>query len=164
MPAEKIFIGPRNRRVPAVVSAGKSTIPPAMKNHRFSLSLFTAIILIATPLLRAADEIRPDGPRPMGEHRERMGERLADELGLTDDQKARMKAIGDQERSEREALKADTTLSKEDRHAKMKEIHEKYRSQRDAVLTPEQLAKAEKMRGKFEKRRDRMEKRRDRSE
>lgn len=131
-----------------------------MKNHRFALPVFTAILLVAAPLVRAGDEPRP----PMGERMQKGGERLAEELGLTDEQKAKMKEIGEQERSELEVLRADTALSNEDRHARMKEIREKYRGQRDAILTPEQLAKAEKMRGKMEKRRDRMEKRRDRAE
>ncbi len=84
-----------------------------------------------------------------------MAERMGEALGLSDDQKAQMKAIGEQERAEMQALRADTALAKEDRKAKAQAVHEKYKAQRDALLTPEQKAKADKFR---EKGRERMEK------
>lgn len=125
-----------------------------MKNSRSLLLALSALLLSSLPALRAADQARPDGPPP-GERRERMGDRLAEALGLNDDQKAKMKAIGDQERSEMQALRADTALAKEDRRAKAQAIHEKYKAQRDALLTPEQKAKADQFR---EKGRERWEK------
>ncbi len=125
-----------------------------MKNSRSLLLALSALLLSSLPALRAADQARPDGPPP-GERRERMGDRMGEALGLNDDQKAKMKAIGDQERSEMQALRADTSVSKEDRRAKAQAIHEKYKAQRDALLTPEQKAKADQFR---EKGRERMEK------
>lgn len=125
-----------------------------MKNSRSLLLALSAMLLASLPALRAADQGRPDGPPP-GERRERMGDRMAEALGLNDDQKAKMKAIGDQERAEMQALRDDASLAKEDRRAKAQAIHEKYKTQRDALLTPEQKAKADQFR---EKGRERWEK------
>jgi Spy/CpxP family protein refolding chaperone len=125
-----------------------------MKNSRSLLLALSAVLISLTPALRADDQARPDGPPP-GERRERMGDRMGEALGLSDDQKAQMKAIGDQERAEMQALRADTALAKEDRKAKVQVIHQKYKAQRDALLTPEQKVKADKFR---EKGRERMEK------
>ncbi len=125
-----------------------------MKNSRSLLFALSAVLISLTPAVRAADEARPDGPPP-GERRERMGDRMAEALGLNEDQKAKMKAISEQERAEMQALRADTALAKEDRKAKAQAVHEKYKAQRDALLTPEQKVKADKFR---EKGRERMEK------
>ncbi len=105
------------------------------------------------------------GENAGGERRERLqqgADRMADELGLSDEQRTKIQELARQEKSELEALRADTALAKEDRKAKAHEIRENYRAQRHAVLTPEQRTKAEKMRGKFEKHRDRMERREER--
>src|SRR5689334_4260999 len=103
-----------------------------MKNSRFLSLTLGALLIAALPTLRAADENRPDGPPP-GERGGRMGDRMADELGLSADQKAKWKAIGEQERAEVKALRDDTAAAKDDRRAKMRAIHEKYKAQRDAV-------------------------------
>jgi periplasmic protein CpxP/Spy len=132
-----------------------------MKTHRFLLPALTALLLSSLPVLRADERPnRPDGPPP-GERREQMGARMAEALGLNDDQRVRLKAIGDQERAEMQALREDAATAKEDRRAKAQAIHEKYKAQRDAVLTPEQRAKADKMR---ERMGDRMQERRERME
>ncbi len=132
-----------------------------MKNHRSLLVALGAIVLVLTPALRAGDTPRPDGPPPH-ERRERMGDKMAEMLGLSEDQKTKMKQIGDQERIELDALRDNTALGKDERRTQAKAIHEKYKAQRDAVLTPEQKAKAEQMRAKMDDRRERMEKRMER--
>lgn len=112
--------------------------------------LALAAVLAAVPHL-----VRADTPPPEA-RRERMQEgaqRMADELGLNEDQRAKWKSYAEQERTELEALKADTTVAKEARRAKAGEIHKKYRDLRQAVLTPEQRTKANQMRDKIEKRR-----------
>jgi len=113
--------------------------------------IFTFVtVLAALPTLRAGEETPPP------ERREKLregGERMADELGLTDEQRAKMKPLFAQERAEIDAVRADTSLAKEARRAKAGEIHRKYREQRDAILTPEQKAKADKMRENFGKHR-----------
>lgn len=110
--------------------------------------------LLLPGALSAAEKDQPSRP-PKGEMREKMGDRMADKLGLTDDQKSRMKEINAQERAEMEALRSAGQAEQADRRAKAQAIHEKYRAQRDAILTPEQRAKAESMREKWEQRGER---------
>ncbi len=109
--------------------------------YRPFLILSVAGLLASLPAISRADDTPPP---PSAEHRRERGpnlERIAAELGLTDDQKAKWKGLMDQERAEMEALRADTSVAKEDKRAKGGEIRKKYRDLRNAVLTPDQLAK-----------------------
>ena len=130
------------------------------KRYHPSLTFAIGVLLASLPAAYAADSeaTPPTTPEARREKMEKGAERMADALGLTDDQKTKFKAINQQEKSEMETLKANTALSKEDRHAQAEAIHQKYRGQRDALLTPEQKVKADKMRERMEKRRERHEK------
>jgi len=122
----------------------------SLLRRRPGMILTLAALLAAGPTLGLADESAPSDRR---EKMQQGADRMADELGLTSEQRAKMKLLFQQERAELEALRADTSLAKEDRRAKAGEIHRKYKDLRDAILTPEQKAKADKMRENFEKRR-----------
>jgi len=135
------------------------------------------LALLATPALRAGNE---PAPAPTGqpasheemrdrtvdhmleqrERRQEMGERMAKELGLTADQKTKMKGLLRQQRTAAEAIMDDEALSRDQRRAKLRELGQNNEAQRRAVLTPEQQKKADEMRArareKFEHRRERM--------
>jgi protein CpxP len=128
----------------------------------FSLA---GLLLLAVPFLRAADETAaPAAPadQPKHERRERgpggpggpgaMWERAAKELGLTADQEAKWKEIGEQERAAAKPIFDDTSLSRENRRAKLMEANKPFGEQRRAVLTPEQQAKFDEMRAKMRER------------
>ena len=118
--------------------------------YRPGVILALAALLAAVPTLVRADEA------PAEARREKMKEgaqRMADELGLTPDQREKWKSYVEQERAELEALKADTAVAKEARRAKAGEIRQKYRDLRQAVLTPEQRTKSDQMRERMEKHR-----------
>lgn len=105
--------------------------------------------LFTLPALRADDSAAggpPDGKR--AERRERMGDRMADGLGLSEDQKAQMKQLNEQERSELQALGPRENMSDENR-AKAKAIRQSYMEKRQALMTPEQREKAKAMREKM---------------
>jgi Spy/CpxP family protein refolding chaperone len=128
-----------------------------MKNLLRSIVLVLGAALLILPALRAEDVPPggpgggpPDGKREM--RREKMGDRMAHELGLSDDQKAKWKEIGQQEKSELDALKANTTLAKDDKRAQFETIRKTYMGKRDGLLTPEQLVKAKAMREKMKQR------------
>ena len=59
-------------------------------------------------------------------------------LNLTDDQQAKIKPILENETTQMQSLRSDTSLSQEDRMAKMKQIHENTKSQINPILTPDQ--------------------------
>ena len=81
-----------------------------------------------------------------------MMEHAAKELGLTADQEAKWKAIGEQERTALKALRDDTSVAKEDKRAKMQELNKGFADQRRAVLTPDQATKFDEMRAKMRER------------
>jgi periplasmic protein CpxP/Spy len=59
-------------------------------------------------------------------------------LNLTDDQKAQVKKIREDSKTQMDALKSDTTLTPDQRQAKAKEIHKSSHEQIVQLLTPEQ--------------------------
>ncbi len=122
------------------------------------LLCLAGLLLLAVPFLRAADESSapPPGDGPKHERRERgpgaMQRHAVKELGLTAEQEAKWKQIGQQERTALQALRDDTSLSKEDRRAKAMETNKSFAAQRRALLTPEQQAKFDDMRATMRKR------------
>ncbi len=130
-----------------------------MKNSLKYLVLALGAALLTLPALRAEETTGGtpaggpgDGRREM--RREKMGDHMAEELGLSAEQKAQFKEINQQEKAELEALHKDTAMAKEDRHAKAEAIRKSYMEKRQALMTPEQREKAGKMREKMEKRRE----------
>ena len=77
---------------------------------------------------------------------------MGDELALTEDQKARIKELNQQEKAELKALH-DSNAEKEDKRAQLDAIRKSYLDKREAVMTPEQRDKARQMREKLEQRR-----------
>jgi Spy/CpxP family protein refolding chaperone len=66
------------------------------------------------------------------------GHGMMKSLNLSDDQKAQMKKIHEDARSQVEAVRADSSLSEADRQAKIHAIHRSTMRQVRGVLTPEQ--------------------------
>ena len=127
-----------------------------------SLALALGSFFLALPAATAGDAAAPGGER-----RERLqhgADRMAEELGLNESQKTQIKDLAQKERAELEALRGTGAQDKEAKRSQAQAIRDKYRDQRHAILTPDQRAKAEKMKGKFEKHRDRKDRRDDRRE
>ncbi|MBI2498327.1 MAG: hypothetical protein HYV75_10600 [Opitutae bacterium] len=131
-----------------------------MKTSLKHLLSLAGLLLLAVPFLRAADEPAAPVPGDQPKH-ERRGERrgpgammehAAKELGLTAEQEAKWKEIGQQERTALQALRADTTVAKEDKRAKAMEINKGFAEQRRALLTPEQQTKFDDMRARMRER------------
>ncbi len=77
-------------------------------------------------------------------------EKMAQELGLTDQQKQQMKALQQDQRKQMKAVRDDSSLSQEQKQAKVKEIHKAGMEKRDALLTPEQREKIQHLRAENE--------------
>jgi len=115
--------------------------------------------LLTLPSLNA--QAGPDGPGGEGRREMRpgqMGERMADELGLTEAQRTSLKALNQEELAAMKALRDDTSVAKEDKRAQLQELRKGYMEKRQALMTPEQRTKAEAMRKHMA---ERMEKRRE---
>jgi len=98
------------------------------------------------------------GPPPGGGGRGGMNparrlEMMQKQLNLSPEQSTAVKAILDDEQAKMEALRSDTTTSREDRRSKMTGIHEAEKTKIEAVLTKDQNVKYEAMEARMRDRR-----------
>lgn len=119
-----------------------------MKMHKVSLlaALAAGALLAFTPNVRAQDKgehaARPEGGPRAGQAGDRL-KKLAEELNLTADQKAKVEAAM---KEQREAMQAKKDATQEERRAAGKEAREKMNAKMKEILTAEQYAKWEKIR------------------
>jgi len=81
------------------------------------------------------------GGRERGKHMEK----LAEALGLTDQQKTQLRDLFKSHRSELKAIREDETLSKKEKHEKMKAVMLEIKQQAQSFLTPDQQQKWDQM-------------------
>jgi periplasmic protein CpxP/Spy len=123
-----------------------------MSNSRWSI--LTILVLLAAGLTFAQTSQESQAPAPdkhagmhhQGESADQHMQMLSEKLNLTDDQKAKIKPVFQDQMQQMKAVREDSSLSEEQRRAKMKSIHESFHDQVNAVLTPEQQAKFKEMR------------------
>jgi Spy/CpxP family protein refolding chaperone len=65
----------------------------------------------------------------------------ADDLGLSADQKAKMKEIGQSFKGKMKAIKTDASLSKDQKKAQIGEVAKSHETELKAIMTPEQFTK-----------------------
>ena len=129
-----------------------------MKNFIKILLLSSATLACALPALRSEDT-NPAGGAPetgreeFGGRFRKRGEHIAKELGLTDDQKAQMKALGEEQKAAADAVRADASLTDDLKKQKVKQIRQDFKAKRESLLTPDQKKKADEMRANFEEHR-----------
>ncbi len=87
---------------------------------------------------------------------ERMLKRMEANLGLSAEQKEKIRPILQEEIEEMKAIRNDTTLTRTQKREKMQEMRDRYHAKIGEQLTPEQRQKADAMR---EKAKERWEKR-----
>ena len=74
------------------------------------------------------------------------GQKFAEALNLTPEQKADLKSLRDNEKQQAEAIKSDSSLSADQKKAKLKELRKSSHQQMMAKLTPDQQKKFKEMR------------------
>jgi Spy/CpxP family protein refolding chaperone len=118
---------------------------------KFCWSTLTILAVFATGLLLAgqtstAPQTSPQGHEAMGAMSpEAHLQMLSEKLNLTEDQKAKLKPIFQDQAQQLKAVQEDASLPPEQKAAKKKAIHEKMHDQINAVLTPEQQEKFKEM-------------------
>ena len=123
-----------------------------MSNSRWST--LTILVLLVAGLTFAQTSQQSQAPTPdkhtgihhNGESADQHLQMLSEKLNLTDDQKAKLKPILQDQMQQMKTVHEDSSLSEEQKQAKMKSIHESLHNQINAVLTPEQQAKFKQMR------------------
>jgi periplasmic protein CpxP/Spy len=115
--------------------------------------IFAAMLL---SLSVAAFAQSPDTQASQGEHQGRgrgqgmnadeQLQRMSRMLNLTDDQKAKIKPILEEQSNKMHELMQDTSISQQDKRSKFQEIHQNTMSQIKPILTPDQQQKLANMR------------------
>ena len=100
----------------------------------------TALQAQDTPSTNTPSQTPPAGPRMRNNF-----DGISKALSLTDDQKTKVKPIIDDMGQQIRDLRGDSTLSSSEKRTKMKDIREATTAKLKDILTPEQLAKWEKM-------------------
>lgn len=116
-------------------------------------SIFAILVLSAAGLTFAGTSQEPQAPAPgkqAGMHHgmesaDQQLQMLSEKLSLTDDQKAKIKPILEDQMKQMKAVHEDTSLSADQKRDKMKSIHDSSHEQINAVLTPEQQTKFKEM-------------------
>ena len=119
---------------------------------KFCWSTLTVLVVLATALFltgqtATAPQTPPQGHEAMGStgSPEAHLQMLSEKLNLTEDQKAKLKPILEDQAEQLRSLRNDTSLTPEQKAAKKKAIHETTHDQINAVLTPDQQAKFKEM-------------------
>ena len=118
---------------------------------KYCWSALTVSIVLATGLFlagqtNAAPQKSPQGHEAMGaSSAEAHLQMLSEKLNLTEDQKAKLKPIFEDQGQQLKAVQDDASLTPEQKAAKKKAIHEKMHDQINTVLTPEQQEKFKEM-------------------
>lgn len=100
------------------------------------------VALFVSSIAAFAEDEKPKAARGPGERLKEMSEKL----GLTEEQKEKVKAIFEKNLPKMKELRADAALSPEDKRVKMGEIRKSEGAEIRALLTPEQQAKMKEMR------------------
>ena len=110
----------------------------------FALVVNTFAQADATPAPLQSVGTQGEGKPKMGKG-DRKAKHAADELGLSADQKAKMKEIGQSLKGKMKAIKTDESLSKDQKRMQMGEVAKLHQADVKAILTPEQATKWEAM-------------------
>jgi periplasmic protein CpxP/Spy len=122
-----------------------------MSNVRWSIFAILALSAAGLTFARTSQESQAPVPNKHvgmhhnGESVDQHLQMLSEKLNLTDDQKAKLKPILQDQMQQMKTVHEDSSLSPEQKRTKMKSIHESFHDQINAVLTPEQQTKFKQM-------------------
>ncbi len=110
----------------------------------YAASLLLAALLVPSIQAQAQDRPARDGKHRAGAAGDRI-QHLTEQLSLTADQQAKVKAIYAEQATAMKELANDTSLSEQDRRSKRMELMRGANAKVRAVLTPEQQTKFDQM-------------------
>lgn len=125
---------------------GLLTLHPSMSRWMLAAGLGAAVALGAPVRASAQDDGGTAWESGHRHHRRGMRAhwgRMADELGLTEAQRAALRGVMTRAREQRRGLRE---LAPEERWAAMRRLHEQVRAEMARILTPEQQARAQALR------------------
>jgi Spy/CpxP family protein refolding chaperone len=107
--------------------------------------LLTSLSAFSQDTTQPATTPRPRHNHAQPDRSEQKLKRLTKKLGLTDEQKEKLRPILQDEDKQMSSLDSDTALTAQQKHKKMREIRMASKAQMDDILTPEQKEKMPKM-------------------
>jgi periplasmic protein CpxP/Spy len=126
-----------------------------MKTNKISLLAMLALGGLVTFGTLAKAEDTNTAAKPPGDHQgppggprggmQDRGAKLAEELGLSDDQKTKFQEVMKEQGDKRKALREDTSLSDDDKKTKGKALRDETDAKIKAILTAEQYEKWQKL-------------------
>jgi periplasmic protein CpxP/Spy len=119
-----------------------------MKSRRFLPFILSGAMMLPIAALAqsgAAADNSANAATSQAPDKER-GEKFAEKLNLTPEQKADLKSIRENEKQQAQAIKNDSSLTPDQKKAKVKELWKSSHEQMMAKLTPDQQAKFKEMR------------------
>jgi Spy/CpxP family protein refolding chaperone len=122
----------------------------SMKIRWSTLIILTVLItgLLATGHTSQAPQEKSAMEAPTVSGPEIHLQKLTEKLNLTDDQKAKLKTLLQDQAQQIKTVRDNASLSQEQQRSKIKAIHESYRGQIDSVLTSQQQTKLQQMKPK----------------
>jgi Spy/CpxP family protein refolding chaperone len=90
--------------------------------------------------------LTPEQQAQMKQMRAARRHRIADKLGLSADQRTKLKELAKSTRQQRRSVLNDSSLSNDQKMAQLAQIRESAKSQLATILTPDQLAQMQQMR------------------
>ena len=126
-----------------------------MKMHKLSFAAVLALggLLACANLSTAQDTNAPKKAPRRGPPVQQRVDRLAAELKLTDDQKAKVTTLLENQNKSRTEIFSDPNLTQEQRREKMRGLTDEESKKMKEILTPEQQDKYQKMREQMRQRR-----------
>ena len=122
-----------------------------------AFAILTAALIIGQAPLAGQDQGQRQ--RRRSPQAGRQTQRLADELGLTEEQREQLRQIGRAQSEAVRAIRQDDSLSNEEKRAKVRELNQARQDKNRGILTPNQQEKFDELR---QRRRDRVGERRPR--
>ncbi|HVZ16518.1 MAG TPA: hypothetical protein VG897_05340 [Terriglobales bacterium] len=126
-----------------------------MKRVFLTAALAGSMIVAGLPALAQTTESQSNATQQQssneGRHRGKHGDhfaRMAKKLNLTQDQQDKLKPIFQKQREQAQAIKNDTSLSKEQKKEKFQALRQDTMTQVNGILTPEQQQQWQQMRAK----------------
>ncbi len=105
---------------------------------------------MATSSLAKQEKGNKNGKRG-GDHRGKGFEKMKTELGLNNDQAAKLKALNEQSHTQIKAIHDNASLSESAKKEQMKAVKENAKTQRQSILTAEQIKKMDEMKKNHKK-------------
>src|SRR5437764_10994922 len=118
-----------------------------MKSNRFLPFILSGAMMLPLAALAqtgAAADNSANAATSQAPDKER-GEKFAEKLNLTPEQKADLKSIRENAKQQAQAIKSDSSLTPDQKKAKFKELRKSSHEQMMAKLTPDQQAKFKEM-------------------